>query len=47
MLNRAAASLPDVDWTDVLPAVLAGIVTILVIKAGLRLTIQRLSLIHI
>lgn len=43
MLNRAVASLPDVDWTDVLPAVLAGIVTILVIKAGLRLTIQRLQ----
>lgn len=43
MLNRAAASLPDVDWTDVLPAVLAGIVTVLVIKAGLRLTVQRLQ----
>lgn len=41
-LNRAAAALPDVDWTDVLPAVLAGVVTVLVIKAGLKLAIQRL-----
>lgn len=41
-LNRAAAALPDVDWTDVLPAVLAGIVTVLVIKAGLKLATQRL-----
>ncbi|MFG6461564.1 mechanosensitive ion channel family protein [Roseateles sp. DXS20W] len=41
-LRRAATALPDVDWTDVLPAVLAGIVTVLVIKAGLKLAIQRL-----
>jgi len=41
-LNRAAAFWPDVDWTDVLPAVLAGLLTIIVIKIGLRLTIQRL-----
>lgn len=41
-LNRAATSLPDVDWTDVLPALLAGIVTVVVIKAGLKLAIQRL-----
>jgi len=41
-LNRAAASMPDVDWTDVLPAVLAGIVTIIVIRFGLKLVTQRL-----
>ncbi|WP_457423526.1 mechanosensitive ion channel family protein [Roseateles sp. P5_E7] len=41
-LNRAAASMPDVDWTDVLPAVLAGMVTIIVIRFGLKLVIQRL-----
>jgi len=41
-LSRAANSLPDVDWTDVLPAVLAGLLTVIVIQAGLRLAIQRL-----
>jgi len=41
-VNRAAASLPDVDWMDVLPAVLAGLVTVIVIKAALRLATQRL-----
>ena len=41
-LNRAAASLPDMQWTDVLPAVLAGMATLVVIKFGLRLAVQRL-----
>ncbi|MBW8846345.1 MAG: mechanosensitive ion channel family protein [Burkholderiales bacterium] len=41
-LSRAAAAWPQVAWTDVLPAVLAGIVTIIVIKTGLRLLVQRL-----
>ena len=42
-LSRAAAAWPQVAWTDVLPAVLAGIVTIIVIKTGLRLVVQRLQ----
>lgn len=41
-LDRAAAAWPDVGWTELLPAMLAGLVTIIVIKAGLRLAIQRL-----
>ena len=41
-LDRVAASMPDVDWTDVLPAVLAGVVTVVVIRFGLRVVIQRL-----
>jgi len=41
-LARAAAAWPDVGWTEVLPAVLAGALTILVIKLGLRLVVQRL-----
>jgi small-conductance mechanosensitive channel len=41
-LNRAAATLPDVAWTDVLPAVLAGLVTVIVIRFGLKLVVQRL-----
>ncbi|RZL38023.1 MAG: mechanosensitive ion channel family protein [Rubrivivax sp.] len=42
-LNRAAASVPDVDWTDVLPALLAGLLTVAVIHFGLRLVIKRLK----
>ncbi|WP_235538407.1 mechanosensitive ion channel family protein [Pelomonas sp. Root1444] len=41
-MNRAAAAWPDVDWTDAAPAVLAGLLTILVLKAGLKLSAQRL-----
>ena len=41
-IDRARASLPGVQWTDVLPALLAGLLTIVVLKAGLRLLIQRL-----
>lgn len=41
-LNRAATFWPDVDWTDMVPAVLAGMVTVIVLRAGLRLTVQRL-----
>jgi len=42
-LTRASAALPDVDWTEMLPAVLAGLVTVIVIKAALRLAVQRLG----
>jgi small-conductance mechanosensitive channel len=42
-LNRAAAAMPDVELTDVLPAVLAGVVTIVVIRLGLKLVVQRLQ----
>lgn len=42
MLDRAAAFWPDAGWTEVLPALLAGALTIIVIKAGLKLTVQRL-----
>ena len=42
-LTRTAAALPDVDWTEMLPAVLAGFITVIVIKAALRLAIQRLG----
>lgn len=41
-MSRAAAFWPDVDWTDTVPAVLAALLTIVLIKTGLRLTIQRL-----
>jgi len=41
-LTRAANSLPDVEWTDVLPAVLAGLLTVIVIRFGLKLLVQRL-----
>ncbi len=41
-LVRAEAAWPDVGWTEVLPAVLAGMLTILLIKGGLRLAVQRL-----
>lgn len=41
-LARAEAAWPDVGWTDVLPAVLAGALTIVVIKVGLRVVVQRL-----
>jgi len=42
-LHRTAAAWPDVGWTDVLPALLAGAVTIIVIKTGLRLLVNRLQ----
>jgi small-conductance mechanosensitive channel len=42
LLKKAAASLPDVSLSDVLPAVLAGLLTVIVIKFGLRLVVQRL-----
>ncbi|HEY9109728.1 MAG TPA: mechanosensitive ion channel family protein [Roseateles sp.] len=45
-LTRAANSLPDVDWTDVLPAVLAGLLTVIVIRTGLRLAVQRLRMLE-
>lgn len=41
-LARAEAFWPDVGWTEVLPAVLAGALTIVVIKVGLRFVVQRL-----
>lgn len=41
-LTRAANSLPDVHWTDVLPAVLAGLLTVVVIRLSLKLAVQRL-----
>lgn len=41
-LNRAASYWPNVTWTDVLPAVLAGLITILVIRGGLKLLTSRL-----
>jgi small-conductance mechanosensitive channel len=42
VLARVEAAWPQVGWTDVLPALLAGALTILVIKTGLRLAVQRL-----
>lgn len=42
-LARAAAAWPDVGWTDVLPAVLAAALTVVVIKAGLNLLVRRLQ----
>lgn len=41
-IDRAAASMPDMNWTDVLPAVLAAALTVVVIRFGLRLLIRRL-----
>lgn len=41
-LNRAAAFWPEVNWPDIVPAVLAGLITVIVIKTVLRLAIQRL-----
>jgi small-conductance mechanosensitive channel len=41
-VNRASAAWPDVGWTEVLPAVLAGLVTIIVLRGGLMLALQRL-----
>ncbi|MDR7270505.1 small-conductance mechanosensitive channel [Pelomonas saccharophila] len=42
LIARAEAAWPDVGWTDVLPAVLAGALTLIVIKLGLRFVVQRL-----
>lgn len=42
LLARAEAAWPAVGWADVLPAVLAGLLTILAIKTGLRLLVRRL-----
>jgi len=42
-MHRTAAAWPDVGWTDVLPALLAGALTLIVIKAGLRLVVNRLQ----
>ena len=41
-IARVQAFWPDVGWTEVLPAVLAGALTILAIKLGLRFVVQRL-----
>lgn len=41
-IARMQAAWPDVGWTDVLPAVLAGALTIVIIKVGLRFVVQRL-----
>ncbi|RZJ09327.1 MAG: mechanosensitive ion channel family protein [Rubrivivax sp.] len=41
-VHRATSAMPDLDWTDALPAVLAGFATILVIKVALRIAIKRL-----
>lgn len=41
-IDRAAASMPGMNWTDVLPAVLAAALTVVVIRFGLRLLIRRL-----
>jgi len=42
MLARIEAAWPDVAWTEVLLAVLAGALTIIVIKTGLRLVVRRM-----
>jgi small-conductance mechanosensitive channel len=42
-LARFAAWWPDLGWTDVLPALLAGGVTVAAIKLGLRLSLRRLQ----
>ncbi|MCE4557606.1 mechanosensitive ion channel family protein [Roseateles cellulosilyticus] len=41
-MARVAASQPEVTWPEVLPAVLAGFATVLVVKIGLRVVMQRL-----
>ncbi|KQW46577.1 MULTISPECIES: mechanosensitive ion channel family protein [unclassified Roseateles] len=41
-LARVQAAWPQVGWMDVLPALLAGALTIIVIKVSLRLLVQRL-----
>lgn len=41
-LAKIQAAWPEVGWTEVLPAVLAGALTIVVIKLGLRFVVQRL-----
>ncbi|MFG6414063.1 mechanosensitive ion channel family protein [Roseateles sp. DC23W] len=44
-VDRVARSLPDVGWADVMPALFAGLVTVLVLKLGLKLLIRRLQVI--
>lgn len=44
-LDRLARTLPDADWGDAVPAVLAGIVTIVLIRTVLRLAVQRLRVV--
>ncbi|MDR7334116.1 mechanosensitive ion channel family protein [Roseateles asaccharophilus] len=41
-LNRASTAWPDVGWAEVLPAVLAGLLTIIVLRTGLALALSRL-----
>lgn len=41
-VDRTRAAWPDVGWAEVLPAVLAGLLTIIVLRTGLRLAISRL-----
>ena len=42
LLARAEAAWPDVGWTELLPALLAGLLTILVLHVGLALLVRRL-----
>ena len=43
LLARAEAAWPDVGWTELMPALLAGLLTILVLRVGLGLLVRRLS----
>lgn len=42
VLARAESAWPDLAWTDVLPAVFAGLLTILLLRVGLGLLVRRL-----
>ncbi|MGQ3055221.1 MAG: mechanosensitive ion channel family protein [Roseateles sp.] len=42
LLARVEAAWPQVGWMDVLPALLAGALTIVIIKVGLRVLVKRL-----
>ena len=42
LLARAEAAWPDVGWNELLPALLAGLMTILVLRVGLGLVVRRL-----
>lgn len=42
LLARLEAATPDLGWAEVLPAVLAGLLTILLLRVGLGLAVRRL-----
>ena len=42
LLARAEAAWPDVGWNELLPALLAGLLTLLVLRVGLGLLVRRL-----